>query len=54
MKIKLGNELILIFHLTIFLVLIITLFPSSILRIILGLPFVLFLPGYTLMASLFT
>jgi len=54
MKLKLGNELILIFHLTIFLVLIITLFPSSILRIILGLPFVLFLPGYTLMASLFT
>ena len=54
MKIRLGNELVLIFHLTIFLVLIITLFPSSILRIILGLPFVLFLPGYTLMASLFT
>ncbi len=36
------------------LVAIIILFPSNILRIILGLPFLLFFPGYTLVAALFT
>ena len=31
----------------------ITLFPSNVLRTILGIPFVLFFPGYVLMAALF-
>lgn len=33
---------------------IIIFFPSSVLRIVLGVPFLLFFPGYTLMAALFT
>jgi uncharacterized membrane protein len=47
------NELLLINVLALLLIVIIALFPSSILRVILGLPFVLFLPGYTLMVALF-
>jgi len=53
MRIKLQRELFTIDVLTILLVIIITLFPSSILRVILGLPFVLFFPGYTFTAALF-
>ena len=52
-KIKINNELIPLVLLVIVLITVITLFPSNILRIILGLPFVLFFPGYTLMAALF-
>lgn len=54
MRIKLGSGLIQIIILVIILVSAITFFPSNILRIILGIPFLLFFPGYTLMAALFT
>ena len=54
MAIRVKNELIPLNLLVIALVAIIILFPSNILRIILGLPFLLFFPGYTLVAALFT
>ena len=53
MAIKLRNEFIILNILVILLILIITLFPSNVLRIILGLPFVLFFPGYTFTACFF-
>ena len=53
MRKRLQNELLLLNAIAVLLIIIITFFPSSILRIILGLPFVLFLPGYTLIAALF-
>lgn len=53
MKSKLDNDLWLIDILTILLVVVIAFFPSTIARIILGLPFLLFFPGYTLMSALF-
>lgn len=53
MTIKLRSELILLNILVILLVLIIVFSPSSILRIIVGLPFIFFFPGYTLVAALF-
>ncbi|MBA7467400.1 hypothetical protein ES707_02618 [subsurface metagenome] len=53
MAIRVKNELIPLNLLVIVLVAIIILFPSNILRIILGLPFLLFFPGYTLIAALF-
>ncbi len=53
MTIKLHDELIPLNILGFLLILIIALFPSSVLRIILGLPFILFFPGYTLIATLF-
>ncbi len=54
MTIRVKDELIPLNLLVIVLVAIIILFPSNILRIILGLPFLLFFPGYTLIAALFT
>ncbi len=54
MAIRVKDELIPLNLLVIVLVAIIILFPSNILRIILGLPFLLFFPGYTLVAALFT
>ena len=54
MAIRIKNELIPLNLLVIVLVTVIILFPSNILRIILGLPFLLFFPGYTLVAALFT
>ena len=53
MRTRLQNELLLVNILVILLIIIITFFPSIVLRIILGLPIVLFFPGYTLIAALF-
>ena len=53
LNVKIKNELIPLVLLVVVLITVITLFPSNILRIILGLPFVIFFPGYTLMAALF-
>jgi len=54
LTIRVKDELIPLNLLVIVLVVIIVLFPSDALRIILGLPFLLFFPGYTLIAALFT
>jgi len=53
MRIRHVNDILLINILVVILIIIITLLPSSILRTILGLLFVLFFPGYTLTAALF-
>jgi len=53
MKTRRDNDLWLIDILTILLVVVIAFFPSAIGRTILGLPFLLFFPGYTLIAALF-
>jgi len=54
MRIKLGSGLIALNLLGCVLILVIIFLPSNIPRIILGIPFLLFFPGYTLMAALFT
>jgi len=53
MTIKLKNEILFIDVLVVLLIVIIALFESGFLRVILGLPFLLFFPGYMLMAALF-
>ena len=53
MKIKIRNELIPLNLLVLVLVAAIVLFPSTGLRIALGVPLLVFFPGYTLMAALF-
>ena len=53
MRIRLRNELLPLNILVVLLILIIAFFPSNILRIVLGLPFILFFPGYVLIAALF-
>jgi uncharacterized membrane protein len=53
LKIKFLNWLLIIDILTLFLVLGIALIPSSVIRIVIGLPFLLFFPGYVLVAALF-
>ncbi len=53
MKIKIRHELIPLNLLVFVLVAAITFIPSNGLRIALGLPFLLFFPGYTLMTALF-
>lgn len=53
MRIRVHNELLLLNILVILFILVITLFPSNVLRIILGLAFLLFFPGYTLVSALF-
>ncbi|MFC1984218.1 DUF1616 domain-containing protein, partial [Chloroflexota bacterium] len=53
MKIRLPNGLLIIATLTVLLVLTILVIPTSFLRIAFGLPFLLFFPGYVLVAALF-
>lgn len=53
MRIKIGSGLLLLNLLVIALVAAIILLPSNVLRIILGLPFTLFFPGYVLLVALF-
>jgi uncharacterized membrane protein len=54
MRLKLGNGLIILDILSAILVIIILFFPSNILRFILGIPFLLFIPGYSFLAALYT
>ena len=51
MRIKPENELAVINLLSVILILGIVFVPSNVPRIILGLPFILFIPGYTLLAA---
>ncbi len=53
MQIRIRNEFILINLLVLVLIIVVIFFPSNVLRVILALPFLLFFPGYTLMAALF-
>jgi len=53
MRLKVPKELLLLNAVTVLFVLAITLLPSSTLRFILGVPFLLFAPGYALIAALF-
>ncbi len=53
MKLKVLNWLLIIDILTVLLILAIILIPSSIVRIVIGLPFLLFFPGYALVSALF-
>ena len=53
MKIKFGSGLLLLNLLVIALIMVIILSPSSLFRVILGLPLVLFFPGYALVMALF-
>ena len=53
MRLRTGNGLIPLNLLVFVLVAAITFFPSNVLRIILGIPFLLFFPGYTLVGALF-
>jgi len=53
MKIKIRDELIPLNGLVLVLILIVNLFPTNVIRLVLGLPFLLFFPGYTLVAALF-
>lgn len=52
-KIEIFSDLLIIIILALLLIIIIAVFPSNVLRIVLGLPFLLFFPGYTLAAALF-
>lgn len=53
MSIKLKNEFLLIYILVILFIIVITFLPLNVLRIIFGLPFILFFPGYVLIAAIF-
>ncbi|MFC1943688.1 DUF1616 domain-containing protein [Chloroflexota bacterium] len=53
MRFKIGSGLLPLTLLMIVLAVVIFIFPSHILRVILGLPFVLFFPGYALITALF-
>ena len=53
MRIRIGNGLLPLNVLAVVLIGTIVFFPSDVLRIILGLPFVLFFPGYVLVLALF-
>jgi len=53
MTVNFKYDLLLIILITILLSVVIVLLPDSALRVIIGLPFLLFFPGYTLIAALF-
>ena len=53
MRIRITNGLLPLNLLTIILIVVIIFFPSKVLQIVLGTPFVLFFPGYVLMLALF-
>jgi uncharacterized membrane protein len=53
LRTKIGNDLILLNMLTLMLIVSIIFFPSNVVRIILGFPFVFFFSGYALVAALF-
>jgi uncharacterized membrane protein len=53
LRIKPETDLAVISILSILLIIIVAFFESNVLRIVLGLPFILFFPGYTLVAALF-
>ena len=53
MRSKVPVDLLVVSVSTILLIIVITLLHSDVLRIVLGLPFLLFFPGYTLIAALF-
>jgi uncharacterized membrane protein len=53
LRIKAHHILYLINSLTVVLFIVVTFLPNNVLRIILGLPVVLFFPGYTILAALF-
>ncbi len=52
--IKLGSGLLVLNIVTAILVLSVIFLPDNVLRLILGIPFLLFFPGYTLVAAIFT
>jgi len=53
LRIKLGNGLIPLNLLVLLLIAVIILLPATSFRIVLGIPFLLFLPGYTLVTALY-
>ena len=53
MKLKTLNGILIIDILSVLLILSVVFIPSTVARVILGLPFLLFFPGYTLVAALF-
>lgn len=53
MRLRLRDQLIILNIVTVLLVLIVAFFPLTVLRIVLGIPFVLFCPGYVLLLALF-
>ncbi len=53
LKVTIRNELAILIAATVFLVVTVVLFPDNALQIVLGVLFLLFFPGYAVMAALF-
>ncbi len=53
MRIRVKNELLLLNAITALLIIVVTFLPFSALRIVLGLPLILFFPGYILLVALY-